>query len=253
MKLYGLIGYPLSHSFSAEYFTAKFEKQQLSCCRYELLPLPDLSGFPVLIASHPDLAGLNVTIPHKMAVLPYLDELDPVARETGSVNTIRLLRSPGRLILHGYNTDAEGFDHSISGLLQPGDDRALILGTGGGAQAAARVLRKKGLGCIFVSRNKQDEDCLTYGLITEEIMRQCRVIVNATPAGMLPHIRSFPPLPYEHISKDHLLFDMVYNPGETIFLKKGKEKGARVKNGLEMLVVQAERSWQIWSGDQQAK
>jgi shikimate dehydrogenase len=250
VKLYGLVGYPLSHSFSAKYFTAKFEKQQLTCCRYELFPLPNLSGFPNLISSHPDLAGLNVTIPHKMTVLPYLDELDPAARETGSVNTIRVLRSPGRIILHGFNTDADGFDHAISGLLLPGDDRALILGTGGGAQAAAWVLRKKGLSCSFVSRNKQGKGCLTYGQVTEKILRECRVIVNATPAGMFPQTMTFPPLPYEHVSGDHLLFDMVYNPEETIFLKKGREKGARVINGMKMLVVQAERSWQIWSGDQ---
>ncbi|MFI5134447.1 MAG: shikimate dehydrogenase family protein [Chitinophagales bacterium] len=241
-KLFGLIGYPLAHSFSKKYFTEKFKKEKISDCLYENFPLHSIEEFPSLIESHPDLLGLNVTIPYKEQVISFLDELDETSGKIGAVNTIKI--SQGKLT--GHNTDVYGFMNSIKDLLQPFHSSALILGTGGGAKAVAFGLMKMGIEFDFVSRNP-DEKELRYEDLDEAVIHQYKIIINTTPVGMFPDIDSCPPIPYELLTSSHLLFDLIYNPDETLFLMKGKQQGATVKNGLEMLQLQAERSWEIWN------
>jgi shikimate dehydrogenase len=241
MKHYGLIGKTLHHSFSKQYFTSKFKKEGIDAV-YDLFELQHIEDFPDLLRKHPDLLGLNVTIPYKQAIIPYLDHCDDAAREIGAVNTI-LLDSDG---LSGYNTDHQAFLKSLRPFLAHGMERALVLGTGGAARAVAYAFRQLGIDVVFVSRNPSGEDQLGYEDLNVHVMRAFRVIVNATPVGTFPNIDERPPLPYEHISPEHLLYDLVYNPAETAFLKAGKEKGAITTNGLTMLHLQAEGSWDIW-------
>lgn len=248
-KLFGLIGFPLEHSFSRKYFTKKFQKENLTDCSYENFPLENISGFPSLIKSHPDLLGLNVTIPYKELVIPFLDELDETAKEVGAVNTIKI--KPGSSArdvakLQGFNTDVFGFMQSIMKLLQPGHTAALVLGTGGSSKAVAFGLQKMGIEFEFVSRNP-DEKELRYEDLNKDVIRHYKIIINSTPLGLFPNTENFPPIPYEFITPSHLLFDLIYNPEETVFLQKGREMGALIKNGLEMLQLQADKSWEIWS------
>ena len=197
-----------------------------------------------LISDTPRLEGLNVTVPHKKAVVSYLDEMDEVVRMTGACNCIRLQQGK----LKGYNTDVTGFEQSLSPLLQTQHTKALILGTGGSAVAVQYVMEKLGIEYKFVSRKPEDKgDVLTYEDLTAEVLREYLLIINTTPVGMFPRIDECPSIPYEHITQGHLLFDLVYNPTETLFLRKGKERNAVVKNGLEMLSLQAEESWRIWN------
>jgi shikimate dehydrogenase len=248
---YGLIGYPLSHSFSKKYFSEKFAREGIEDCSYELFPLEDISGLPELIAAHPDLRGLNVTIPHKETVLPYLDELSPGARAVGAVNTIRI--DEGKLT--GHNTDVFGFGQSLERFLaqeEIGTElwpalRALVLGTGGAAKAVAFVLSEMGIPFKTVSRDNAKGN-LTYDDLDRKIMEDHRLIINTTPLGMTPNIDFFPNISYHYLDNRHLLFDLVYNPEETLFLKKGRERGTATKNGLEMLILQAEEAWRIWRG-----
>ena len=244
MKRYGLIGYPLTHSFSKKYFEDKFRNENISDCIYENFPLTNIDQFPSLIQSNAGLIGLNVTIPYKELVIPYLDELHEAAKEIGAVNTIKV--SKGRL--HGYNTDAFGFMQSLMKELKPHHTRALILGTGGSSKAVAYGLKKMGIEYQFVSRQPESNREISYGYLDKEVIREHTLIVNTTPTGMFPNVEVCPSIPYEYLTSYHLLFDLIYNPSETMFLKKGQAQFAKIKNGLEMLQLQAERSWEIWNG-----
>ncbi len=242
MIKYGLIGYPLKHSFSQRFFTEKFERENIDAI-YLNFEIPEITQLPEIIESNPELQGLNVTIPYKESVITFLDELDDTAREIGAVNTIRI--SNGKL--KGFNTDTYGFMQSIMPLLEPMHSRALILGTGGSSKAVAWSLKKMGIDYLFVSRKPENSNEIGYSELDNEVIRQSKIIINTTPRGMFPQIDDAPEIPYESITASHLLFDLIYNPEETLFLKKGRAQQAKTRNGLEMLQLQAERSWQIWN------
>lgn len=247
MQKYGLIGYPLKHSFSIGYFNEKFEAENIDA-QYVNFEIPDIRDFMEVIEENPNLCGLNVTIPYKEQVIPYLDELDKDTAKIGAVNVIKIIRLPkGKVKLVGYNSDIIGFTQSIEPLLQPHHTKALILGTGGASKAVFHGLDNLGIKATFVSRTKKSDDILTYRELTPEIMQEHTVIVNTTPLGMYPKVDFCPDIPYEQLTPNHLLYDLLYNPNETLFMKKGKEKGAVVKNGLEMLLLQAFVSWEIWN------
>jgi shikimate dehydrogenase len=248
MRCFGLIGFPLSHSFSKKYFAEKFESEGIQDCRYDNYPIEHIGLLHSLISHNRDLCGLNVTIPFKQQVIDQLDELDPEAAEVGAVNTIRIFRNDRKVWLKGYNTDVYGFRKSISPFLQNRSYSAFILGTGGSSKAVGFVLKKMGMKVIFVSRNPVQENHISYKDISNLII-QPAVIVNASPAGMYPNTYICPDIPYELLTPDHILFDLIYNPPETLFLTKGKERGAKIINGLQMLHLQAERSWEIWNED----
>ncbi len=247
MKLYGLVGHPLSHSFSRQYFSDKFAREGRGDCRYENFPLADISLLPALVKEREDLRGLNVTIPYKEKVLPFLDEVDGEAREIGAVNTIRITASGDRRLLEGFNTDVWGFRESLVPHLNPGDTSALILGTGGASRAVAFVLRNLGITFLHVSRTPSGRDTLGYGELDREVLGSVRLIINTSPLGMYPNADTCPDIPYHLVDSRHLLYDLVYNPTETRFLRKGREKGARTVGGLAMLHLQAEKSWEIWN------
>lgn len=242
MKQYGLIGYPLSHSFSKGYFAEKFLKENITDANYDVFPLEKIEDFTALYQNKENLIGLNVTIPYKQQVIPFLDELDETSANIGAVNTVKFTQ--GKRI--GYNTDAYGFEMSLKPMLQSHHTNALILGTGGASKAVEYVLKKLGISFQYVSRNKSD-NTISYEQLDEFIIHNSKLIINSTPIGMYPNVDVAPNIPYNAISEKHLLYDLVYNPEETLFLKKGKEKGAQTKNGLEMLYLQAERSWEIWN------
>lgn len=247
MQKYGLIGYPLKHSFSIGYFNEKFEAENIDA-QYVNFEIPDIRDFMEVIEENPNLCGLNVTIPYKEQVIPYLDELDKDTAKIGAVNVIKIIRLPkGKVKLVGYNSDIVGFTQSIEPLLQPHHTKALILGTGGASKAVFHGLDNLGIKATFVSRTKKSDDILTYRELTPEIMQEHTVIVNTTPLGMYPKVDFCPNIPYDQLTPNHLLYDLLYNPNETLFMKKGKEKGAVVKNGLEMLLLQAFASWEIWN------
>jgi shikimate dehydrogenase len=247
--LFGLIGYPLSHSFSKKYFSQKFENEGVTDCRYDLFPLKKIEELPELVKVQPDLIGLNVTIPYKEAVFNYLDEIEEEAVEIGAVNTIKIENG----ILRGYNTDVFGFEQSLRNFLklpttkvQKPSLKALLLGTGGASKAVAYVLRKLGIDFQVVSRQSGKAD-LTYKELDEHLLKDYLLIVNTTPLGMSPNVEKCPAIPYEFLTDLHFLYDLVYNPEKTLFLKKGAEKGSRTCNGLEMLYLQAEKAWEIWN------
>ncbi len=245
MKKYGLIGFPLGHSFSVPYFRKKFEKKGIDAV-YENCPIEDLSRFSSLIEHESDLEGLNVTVPFKEQVIPYLDVLSETARQIRAVNTIRICRKDGRVALVGHNTDLIGFRHSLKEHLQDHHRSALVLGTGGSSKAVMFVLEELGIKFQVVSRN-QGEGLITYGDLKADLIMDAPLIINTTPLGMHPQTDTFPDIPYTAITSNHLLFDLVYNPAETRFLALGKEQGAKVVNGYDMLVFQAEGSWEIWN------
>lgn len=245
MKKYGLIGYPLGHSFSVSYFRKKFEESGIDAV-YENFPIEDIARFPALIAEETELEGLNVTVPYKEQVIPYLDVLSKTARQIRAVNTIRVCRRDGRLALIGHNTDVIGFERSLKEHLKDHHKSALVLGSGGSSKAVLFVLGELGIKFRVVSRNK-GEGLSTYGDLTEDIISDTPLIINTTPLGMFPQTDTFPDIPYAAITSDHLLFDLVYNPSETRFLALGKEQGADIVNGDDMLVYQAEGSWDRWN------
>lgn len=245
MKKYGLIGYPLGHSFSMGYFNEKFKNEAINAV-YENFEIPDIQDITTVIGSNPDLAGFNVTIPYKEKVMDYLDYIAPEAAEIGAVNVVKVTHNGERAVLKGFNSDVVGFVNSIKPLLRPLHKKALVLGTGGASKAVEYGLRKLGLETIKVSRTEKD-NTITYGQVTPELLSEYKVIVNCTPCGMAPHFDEFPNLPYDSIDDSFLLYDLIYNPEETLFLRKGKEKDATVKNGLEMLLLQAEEGWNIWN------
>jgi shikimate dehydrogenase len=245
MKVFGLIGYPLTHSFSKKYFTEKFEKLGLEGYSYELFPLEKIEDLPQLIADNPNLVGFNVTIPYKETVMPFLSELDETAKVVGAVNTIAI--ADGKLT--GYNTDVVGFSQSLKPLLHPHHERALILGTGGAAKAVAHVLKGLGIQYYFVSREKKNlPNCLTYSELNEGVFNACKLIVNTTPVGMYPNVEEAPALPYQFFTPQHLAYDLIYNPTETRFMQLAAQQGAHTVNGLNMLYSQAEAAWKIWNG-----
>ncbi len=247
MKIYGLIGYPLKHSFSRNFFNEKFAAEGMDA-EYRNFEIPTITDFMEVIETTPDLCGLNVTIPYKEKVIPYLHELDATASAIGAVNVVKITHEKGKTHLKGYNSDIIGFTDSISPLLKPNHQKALILGTGGASKAVWHGLQQLGIEPTYVSRTKGKDHCITYGMLTPEILREYSVIVNTTPVGMYPIEDACPALPYESIGKDHLLYDLIYNPEQTLFLKKGAAQGATVKNGLEMLLLQAYAAWEIWQG-----
>lgn len=246
MKQFGLIGYPLGHSFSKNFFNEKFHSENIDA-EYVNFEIPTIEDFPKVVASHPHLVGLNVTIPYKEKVISYLDELDKDAASIGAVNVIRVIRNKGKVFLKGYNSDVLGFTQSIEPLLERHHTKALILGTGGASKAVNYSLRKLGLDTLFVSRNRRNESTITYSDLTPEYMEAYKVIVNCTPVGMYPQADLCPDIPYELLTPQHLLYDLLYNPNTTLFMKRGADQGATVKNGLEMLLLQAFGAWDIWN------
>lgn len=243
LKRFGLIGKNISYSFSKKYFTEKFEKSSLVGYRYENFDLSSIAQFPKLIRENPDLAGLNVTIPYKEKIIPYLDKLSKKATKIGAVNCIKFT-SKGKL--KGYNTDCYGFKKSVQPLLQSHHQKALILGTGGASKAVAFALEELGILYTFVSRSKK-ENALDYKYINATTFDNYQIIINCTPLGTFPAIDEVPPIPYDYFTPEHIAFDLIYNPEETQFLKLAKSKGAISKNGYEMLQLQAEKSWKIWN------
>ena len=245
MQKYGLVGYPLKHSFSIGYFNEKFSSEKIEA-EYINFEIPDINNFPEIIEANPNLHGLNVTISYKEKVIPYLDELDKQAAAIGAVNVIKIIRNKGgKPKLIGYNSDIIGFTQSIQPLLQSHHKKALILGTGGASKAVFHGLKNLGIEAKFVSRTARF-GMLTYEELNAEIIKEYTVIVNCTPVGMYPKVDACPDIPYEAITSEHLLYDLLYNPNITLFMKKGEAKGAVTKNGLEMLLLQAFAAWEIW-------
>ncbi|MFY7742553.1 MAG: shikimate dehydrogenase family protein [Flavobacterium sp.] len=242
-RLFGLIGKNISYSFSKKYFTDKFEKEGLLNCSYENFDLQIITQFPGIIRNNPSLKGLNVTIPYKEKIIPYLDQLNKKAAKIGAVNCIKITKKGKR---KGYNTDYYGFKKSLQPLLQAHHKKALILGTGGASKAVAYALEELGILYTFVSRSKK-ENALDYKYINATTFDNFQIIINCTPLGTFPNIDECPPIPYDFFTEDHIAFDLIYNPEETTFLKKAKAKNAQIKNGYEMLVFQAEKGWKIWN------
>ncbi|MDE7167139.1 MAG: shikimate dehydrogenase [Bacteroidaceae bacterium] len=246
MDKYGLIGFPLGHSFSRRFFTEKFAREGIDAV-YENYEIAEAEQLLEVVRDNPGLRGLNCTIPHKQAIIPLLDELSEEAREIGAVNVIRIRRdAEGRTILKGFNTDVIGFTESIKPLLSSNHHKALVLGTGGASRSICYGLTKLGLEWQLVSRKKRP-GVLCYKELVPDLIKEHTVIVNCSPVGMFPHVDEAPLLPYESIGKEHILFDLIYNPEETLFLQKGAQRGATVKNGLEMLHLQAIAGWEIWN------
>lgn len=246
MKTFGLIGYPLSHSFSQGYFSDKFSREKIDA-RYLNFAIESIAEFSGLLKQHPYLAGLNVTIPYKQQVIPFLNELDAEASEIGAVNVIKINWQEGKPYLKGYNSDVKGFTGSLEPMLKPFHTKALILGTGGASKAVAHGLLKLGILYRMVSRNPQGPSHVGYNDLTPEIISEYKLIINTSPIGMYPNWNECPAIPFNAIGKEHIIFDLIYNPSETLFMKKAAEKGATTKNGLEMLHLQAEEAWRIWS------
>lgn len=247
MRQFGLIGRSLSHSFSQTYFTQKFYSQRLADHQYDLFELTSVSELPALLAAHPSLVGLNVTVPYKETVMTYLDDLAPSASRVGAVNVIEC-RPNGHL--RGHNTDVVGFRESLRNFFPVQHDaRALVLGNGGAAKAVAVALNDLHIPHWAVTRDPLAAG-LTYGELTPQVIAAHSLIINATPVGTFPHTDECPALPYAALTENHYLYDLVYNPTETLFMAKGKDAGAHVKNGFEMLCLQAEAAWNIWHGQQ---
>ncbi len=243
MKLYGLIGYPLGHSFSKKYFTEKFEKEGIADCSFEAFPIETIEAFPSLLQAHPNLKGLSVTIPYKEKVLQFIDELSDEVKAIGATNNIKI--SNGKLT--AYNTDIAGFEKSFTKLLQPHHTKALVLGTGGASKAVQYVLQKLGIAFLIVSRNKNANQ-ITYNDIDEALLEEYTVIINCSPVGMPPN-NDAPAIPYQFVTASHYLYDLVYRPGLTAFLQEGEKQGAAIQNGYQMLILQAEESWRIWNSE----
>ena len=243
-NIFGLLGRNISYSFSSGYFKDKFRKLHLKNHSYLNFDIQSCEHFPSLIASEKSLKGLNVTIPYKQEIIPFLDELDKTAKQIGAVNTIKFI---GDNLLKGYNSDVVGFEKSIKPLLKDHHQKALILGTGGASKAVAFVFQKNNISFQFVSRNPNKLNEISYDTLTKQIIENHTIIVNCSPLGTSPKIEKFPDIPYQFLNRQHLLYDLIYNPEETVFLSKGKKQGATIKNGLEMLQLQAEESWRIWN------
>lgn len=243
MRTFGLIGYPLTHSFSGKYFAGKFEKERIYDAKYELFELSNINDLPALLEKHPDIKGLNVTIPYKLEVIPFLDALDKSAESIGAVNVIKV--NDGKLT--GYNSDIFGFQKSLEKMIGDAKTQALILGNGGSAKAVKCALENMNISYLVVSRNT-DDDTVSYEEVnSKKLISQHQLIINTTPLGMYPNLDACPAINYHEITAEHFAFDLVYNPEKTLFLQKAEQQKARIKNGYEMLVLQAEKSWEIWN------
>ncbi|MEA3425398.1 MAG: shikimate dehydrogenase [Bacteroidota bacterium] len=242
MRRFGLLGYPLSHSFSQKYFTEKFARLGLTDCVYENFSLPDIAALSDVLQSKKDLRGFNITIPYKKQVLAFVDEVSPVVKAIGACNCVNI--KDGKRI--GHNTDVVGFEQSLRPFLKAHHTRALVLGTGGASAAVVYVLQQLGIAVQYVSRTAS-EQAIAYEQVDEALLSSHHLIVNTTPLGMYPNVEECPPLPYQYLTPLHHLYDLIYNPAETRFLVNGKARGASVQNGQEMLVLQAEESWRIWN------
>mgnify|MGYP004612239603 CR=1 FL=1 len=249
MDKYGLIGYPLGHSFSISYFNQKFTDENIDAS-YENFEIPTIDLLPEILDSNPNLRGLNVTIPYKEKVISYLDSISPEARSIGAVNVIRVTHEGSKTLLKGFNSDVIGFTQSIEPMLEKYHKKALILGPGGASKAINFGLKSLGLETLFVSR-REKEGTIQYKDVTADVVKEYNVIVNCTPCGMYPHTEECPALPYEAMDSRTILYDLIYNPDETLFMKKGAAQGANTKNGLEMLLLQAFASWEFWNGKEQ--
>jgi shikimate dehydrogenase len=245
MQLFGLIGFPLGHSFSKKYFEEKFEREKITDVAFEIFPIPNIHDFNSLIAANPLLKGLAVTIPYKEQVLPFIDKLSEEVMSIGAANCIKIENG----ILTAFNTDIIGFEESFKKKLQPQHTKALVLGAGGAAKAVQFVLQKMGISFIVVSRTPSAENnSISYFNINEEMMQEYSIIINCTPVGMHPNEQEAPPIPYQLLNANHYLFDLVYKPAKTLFLQKGEAMGSNVENGFDMLLIQAEANWKIWNG-----
>ncbi|MBQ0735773.1 shikimate dehydrogenase family protein [Aquimarina celericrescens] len=240
-KIYGLLGRNISYSFSKGYFSEKFNREN-SNCEYSNFDLTEIEELKQVI-NNSNIRGLNVTIPYKEAVIPYLDNLDPIAKKIGAVNVIKIEKDQS---LTGYNSDYYGFIESLKPLLSKTIKKALILGTGGASKAIGYALQKLGISYTFVSRNPEFNE-MGYNDLNEDIIRSHKLIINCTPLGTHPNIDDYPDIPYEHLTENHVLYDLIYNPDQTTFMKKGQKQGARTSNGLQMLILQAEKAWEIWN------
>jgi len=250
MKCYGLIGFPLSHSFSENYFTEKFIREGITDCTYDNFPLAHIGLLNRLITEKDNLCGLNVTIPYKEQVIPFLHSVEEEITHIGAVNTIKVIRNGSNFHLKGFNTDVHGFSASLRPFLKGHFKNALILGTGGASKAVAYVLKKMGIVVTYVSRAPKQPGHISYEQLTRQIISSSQVIVNASPVGMYPNIGSCPPIPYQYLTPDHVLFDLIYNPPETIFLAQGRKMGVAVINGTQMLHLQADKAWEIWNSNE---
>ena len=242
MRLFGLIGYPLSHSFSKNYFTKKFEEEGLIDCRYENFSIPSVDELKTILENNPGLNGLNVTIPYKEKVTSFLDHNSATTEQIGACNCIKIIDGK----LYGYNTDVIGFEKTLDIKLLPHHKKALVLGSGGASKAVQFVLRKKGIEFIVVSRSN-NSTFLSYENLTSKIIHEHLLIINTTPLGMQPHTDLYPSIDYSGLTTQHYLYDLIYNPAKTIFLQKGERMGAAIQNGAEMLIIQAEESMKIWN------
>ncbi len=248
MKTYGLIGYRLGYSFSKGFFTDKFEREGLKEHEYVNFELNTISEFPSIFKKNDHIAGLNCTIPYKQEIMPYLDEVDEEATQVGAINTVKIIRSADQTKLKGFNTDIYGFENSLMPMLNKKHKKALILGTGGASKAIKHILDKNDIDYLSASIDEElfDKE-IRYEQIDAALLKEYLIIIHATPLGTFPKVDNCPSIPYEHITSDHVLFDLVYNPELTLFLKKGLEKGASIKNGLEMLHLQAIKAWEVWN------
>jgi shikimate dehydrogenase len=250
VRIFGLIGYPLGHSFSRTYFTEKFRRERISGCIYENFPIKSIDEFPELLQRNPDLAGLNVTIPYKTEILKYVNITEDSVDQIGAANVLKIKRENGKTYISAHNSDVNGIRDSLVPCTHGGKvTRVLILGTGGSSKAVDWTVRRMGCETILVSRSGR-KGILTYEDLTAELFASVQLIVNTTPLGMFPDIDSKPPINYNLLTSSHILFDLVYNPEMTAFLKKGKERGCTIITGMKMLRSQAERSWEIWNEDQ---
>jgi shikimate dehydrogenase len=248
MRKFGLIGYPLGHSFSGKYFAGKFAREGISDCSYQNYPLETLEKFPDLISENPELCGLNITIPYKTEIIKYIDDTEPAVKDIGAVNVLKIKRSKHKIRISGFNSDVTGIEASLVPFITAQIRNALVLGTGGGSKAVAFTLKKMGINIIFVSRTSK-KNCITYEDLTSSVMQKSDIIINTTPLGMFPDITTRPGINYNLLNEKHILFDLVYNPEITSFLCSGQERGCRIITGLKMLYAQAERSWEIWNDD----
>lgn len=242
MRLFGLIGFPLTHSYSKKHFTDKFKKEGLEDCVFKNFEIPELNEIEGIIKDHPDLVGLSITIPYKEDIVPYLYFADEIVKQTGACNCVRIKEGK----LYGYNTDAFGFEKSLVKNLQPEHKKAMILGRGGAAKAVSYVLSKMNIPHKFVERHPHEKNSIAYYKLTEALMAEYQLIINCTPLGMFPYDDTYPPLLYNSLTSSHYLFDLTYNPPKTLFLQQGEARGAVIQNGYEMLELQAAESWRIW-------
>jgi shikimate dehydrogenase len=243
MRKFGLIGYPLSHSFSQKYFTEKFARENIADCSYQNFSIPSIEELRTILTTETELEGINVTIPYKQQVIPFLDFKNDVVDQINACNCIKIVDGK----LQGYNTDVVGFEISLRKKLQTHHNKALILGTGGASKAVEYVMKKLGIEYKLVSRKPSSNHQLAYPGLNDDIIRSHTLIINTSPVGMYPNVDAYPEINYASITSQHYLFDLIYNPAKTAFLKKGEERGAVIENGLEMLVLQAEESWRIWN------